>query len=155
MRRSDREITDLDVICEGIEKCDTCRLGLVENGQAYIVPMSFGFERRENRLFFYFHSAGEGRKIGLMKKNQRVSFELDRAHLLVEGERACDYGMKYQCVMGTGSIVFLEGEEKLHGLHCLMKHYTDKKALEYSSATADKVLVFRLEAEEISCKEHK
>ena len=38
MRRSDREVTDLQTIKEIIRACDCCRLGLCDAGKVYIVP---------------------------------------------------------------------------------------------------------------------
>ncbi len=40
MRRSDREITDFQEIIAIMNRCDVCRLGLVDsNGYPYIVPL--------------------------------------------------------------------------------------------------------------------
>ena len=54
MRRKDREVTDDGTIDEIIRSAHCLRLGLVDNGIAYIVPMSFGFENREGKRIFYF-----------------------------------------------------------------------------------------------------
>lgn len=40
---------------EIVAECDCCRLGLVDNGEAYIVPMNFGFEDAGSALTLYFH----------------------------------------------------------------------------------------------------
>lgn len=45
---------------EIVAECDCCRLGLVDNGKAYIVPMNFGFEDAGSALTLYFHCAAEG-----------------------------------------------------------------------------------------------
>ena len=65
MRRRDREITDREKMLEIVAECDCCRLGLVDNGEAYIVPMNFGFEDAGSALTLYFHCAAEGRKLDL------------------------------------------------------------------------------------------
>lgn len=41
MRRKDREITDLNKICEVMEKCICLHLGLNDNEKKYIVPLNF------------------------------------------------------------------------------------------------------------------
>ena len=41
MRRKDREITDRDCIDDIIEACDCCRLGFCDEGEPYIVPVSY------------------------------------------------------------------------------------------------------------------
>jgi len=44
MRRNDREVNDEMKIDSIIKSCDCCRLGFVENNEAYILPLNFGFE---------------------------------------------------------------------------------------------------------------
>ena len=77
MRRRDREITDREKMLEIVAECDCCRLGLVDNGEAYIVPMNFGFEDAGSALTLYFHCAAEGRKLDLIGSGADVSFEMD------------------------------------------------------------------------------
>lgn len=50
MRRQDRKITDPAMICAVLDKCRTLHLGLVEDGRAYIVPLNYGWTRRERAL---------------------------------------------------------------------------------------------------------
>ena len=61
MRRKDREITDSARIDAVIRGCDCCRLGFCDAGEVYILPLNFGYENREGKRTFYFHSAREGR----------------------------------------------------------------------------------------------
>lgn len=110
MRRKDREITDYTQMLEMLDGCDCCRLGLIDNGAAYIVPLNFGYANQDGKLTLYFHSALEGKKIDLMKQQSVVSFEMDQKHALMEGAIACDYSYHYECVMGQGKI------------HILLKH---------------------------------
>ena len=63
MRRKNREVTDRARIEEIIRSCHVCRLGFVDDGRAYIVPMNFGYVEEDGKYVFYFHSAKEGRKI--------------------------------------------------------------------------------------------
>ena len=62
MRRKDREISDYSEIIRIIESCSVCRLGLMDENEAYIVPMNFGYIVENKDLTLYFHSAKEGRK---------------------------------------------------------------------------------------------
>ena len=63
MRRKDREITDFHKMIEILNACDCCRIGLVDENEAYIVPMNFGYEVVDNSLTLYFHCAKEGKKL--------------------------------------------------------------------------------------------
>lgn len=155
MRRVDREVTDPARIRAVIEACRCCRLGLSAGGEAYIVPMSFGFTEESGTYSFYFHSATEGRKLDILRQNSAVSFEMDTGYELVSAPAACGYTARYQCVMGTGRVTFAEAaEEKRQGLSHIMRHYTDKGDWDFPDAACEHVCVFRLEAETLSCKEH-
>ncbi len=61
MRRKDREVTDQKKIEEIIQACDCCRIGLADDGKAYIVPLSFAYVREGGKGCFYFHGASRGR----------------------------------------------------------------------------------------------
>ena len=75
MRRKDREVTDDYQIDTIITSCNCCRLGFYDQDSVYIVPLSFGYEKKAGTRIFYFHSAKQGKKIQLMKTNARVGFE--------------------------------------------------------------------------------
>lgn len=154
MRRKDREVTDPGRIREIISACQCCRIGLCDQGRAYIVPLNFGYTEKDGRYTFYFHSAKEGRKISLIAQNGYAAFEMDRAHQLIHGEIACKYSARYQCVMGGGRISFVEDPaEKRTGLTAIMRQTTGKDQWEFEEKMLGVVCVFKLEAEELSCKE--
>ena len=153
MRRVDHEVTDPVKIREIITACTCCRIGLCDNGQAYIVPLNFGFVEKDGHYTLYFHSAKEGRKIDLLRKTDRVSFEMDTGYELVTGERACNYSARYQCIMGAGTVMMLEDPaEKMEGLTAIMNHAAGRKAWQFDSAVMERTCVVRLEVEELTCK---
>lgn len=156
MRRKDREVTDYEKMFEIVKACDCCRLGLVDEEGAYIVPLNFGYENQEGRLSLYFHSAGEGKKIELLKKQSRVSFEMDTRHGLVEGKTACAYSYLFQSVMGRGEIELLQAyEEKAHGLGLVMAHYAEGTDWAFPEKMVNGMSVMKLTVTEWSCKEHR
>lgn len=155
MRRSDREITDYDKMLEIAKKCDCLRLGLLDDNEVYIVPLNFGLEDCNGKLVMYCHGALEGRKIELINRNGKASFEMDRKHELVEGHNACSYSYKYQSIMGTAAVEIVENsEEKAHGLSVLMSHYSDNFLGEFQKEMLDSVSVIKIIADKWSCKEH-
>ena len=159
MRRADREITDINEIMAVIKSCSCCRLGFNDNGEVYIIPLNFGFEFKSSKIIFYFHGAKEGRKIGLIENSPQVGFELDTNHrvysLHVDGT-ACDYTAAYKSVIGTGKVsIVSDYEEKIHGLNLLMEQSTGKRDWAFDDKMLNSVAVFKLEADKISCKEHK
>lgn len=155
MRRKDREINDEKQIDEIIEKCDCCRLGFNSEDGAYIVPLSFGYEKQYGRRYFYFHSAAEGRKIDLIKIGGKVGFELDCGYQLHTADSACGYTAAFSSVIGTGRVELLtETDDKIYGLGRLMKQAAGLEGCEFSPEMLAQVCVFRLEVTELSCKVH-
>ena len=155
MRRKDREITDFSKMLEVLSSCDCCRLGLTDEGQAYIVPMNFGYEAAGGSLILYFHSAGEGRKIRLIPRQDTVSFEADCRHALIEGGSPCAFSYRYQSVMGTGKLELLSGQEaKIHGLEKIMEHYTNASHWDFRPEMVERAAVLRLTVLDWSCKMH-
>jgi len=123
MRRSEKEITDRAEIDAVIRSCKACRLGLSDDGQPYIVPLSFGYDGEA----LYFHSATEGRKLDILRKNNRVCVEFDVLEGLEKAREACAWGIRYRSVIGEGSATILEDlEEKKKAFAILMAQYSDK-----------------------------
>ena len=84
-----------------------------------------------------------------------VGFELDVNYALVEGEEACRHTARFQSVIGTGRVSFVEeASQKEAALQALMLHNTGKDGWTFSGAMLDSVRVFKLEVETLSCKEH-
>ncbi|MGL5540462.1 MAG: pyridoxamine 5'-phosphate oxidase family protein, partial [Erysipelotrichaceae bacterium] len=104
MRRKDREVSEFSKIIEIIDQCHICRLGFCDGEEVYIVPLNFGYESKEEKITFYFHSAKEGRKIELIKKGMPVGFEMDTNYHLHGGPLACDYTAAFDSVIGNGTI---------------------------------------------------
>lgn len=155
MRRKDREITDEKQIDEIIRRCDCCRLGFNDDGEVYIVPLSFGYEKLDGKRDFYFHSAAEGRKIDLIKRGGMVGFELDCGYQLHTADAACGYTAAFSSVIGTGRAEILAGtEDKIHGLERLMEHTAGLEGCTFSPDMLEQVCVFRLEVTQLSCKVH-
>jgi len=152
MRRSEKEITDSEIIRSVLIEGDICRLGLIDHGQAYIVPMNFGYEDN----YIYFHSAGEGTKIDILKENPEVSFEIDIRHRIRENEKACSWSASYMSVMGSGRVDFiLDQPGKVRALNVIMNKYSGRADWHYNDETVKKTTLFRLFIKEISCKESK
>ncbi len=155
MRRKDREITEDSRIIETIENCKCCRLGFNDNGEVYIVPMNFGYIKKEDKLTLYFHSAKEGRKISLIKSMDRVGFEMDTGYELTIGKSPCEYSAKFQSIIGNGNVSIVEGEEeKKFALQRIMYQNTKEEMWEFEEKMIHAVCVFKVEVTKLSCKAH-
>lgn len=155
MRRKDREVTNRTQLADIINRCICCRIGFNDEGRVYIVPLNFGYEKKEDSFVFYFHGAHEGRKIDLIYKSPYVGFEMDTNYKLNESETACGYSARFQSIIGNGAVKIVDDmEEKLHGLNLIMEHNAGANRWDFDTKMLNAVTVFKLEADEISCKEH-
>ena len=126
MRRKDREITNFNEMIEIIKKCDSCVLALNDEGFPYLVPMNFGMDIEEGQLYLYFHCAKEGRKLELIQKDNRASFEMDCEHKLVLQEEEMECSMGYASVIGQGTIELVAEDDKFDALKILMGQYRSR-----------------------------
>ena len=80
---------------------------------------------------------------------------LDTGYRLQGAEAACGYTAAFQSVIGEGPIRVVEtAEEKRRGLAAIMHQATCCGDWTFPDAAVDAVCVLRLDAEELSCKEH-
>ena len=148
MRRKDKEITDIKEIEEIISKSTVCHLALSLDNTPYVVPLSFGYKDK----IIYFHSAKQGKKVDILKANNKVCFEFDIDHELVESEKACSWSMKFRSVIGFGKAYFIENmEEKQKALDIIMQNYSDKTFL-FEEKRINSILVGKIDIKEITGK---
>jgi nitroimidazol reductase NimA-like FMN-containing flavoprotein (pyridoxamine 5'-phosphate oxidase superfamily) len=149
MRRKDREITDRSIMEKILEKSEICRVAMCDENMPYIVPMNFGY--KDGCLFL--HSAAEGRKIEILKKNQNVCFEVETECESVKAEISCEWSMKYQSVIGFGKAHFLEEtEQKINGLDVIVEKYTGRPYTNYTEEVLKRLAVIRVDIESVTGK---
>jgi len=119
--------SDKDAIEAIIRECQVCYVGMVdEDNSPYVVPFNFGYEDG----FIYLHSAREGRKMDILKKNNRVCVSFSTGHELRHQSEgvACSYSMKYKSVIAFGHVEFIEDfDQKVSILNKVMMHYTGRE----------------------------
>ncbi len=150
MRRTDKEVTDPNVIRDILIHSKICRLGLVDNGEAYIVPVNYVYE--EGSLFV--HSAGEGRKMEILERDSKVAFEIEIYSETVPAEIACKWGTKYRSVMGLGTVTILrDSESKRSKFDMLMKKYGDGNQLIYDESALEKSVILQVKVDSCTGKQ--
>ena len=152
MRRTDRQIEDPSAIMHILQEADACRIAMCDDNVPYIVTMNFGFGK-DGLASLYFHSAYEGKKINILKKNNLVCFQADIGHELFLHSVSCGCSMKYQSVVGMGRMSFVDDlPEKLEALQAIMTHYTKKPEHVFKEELVKRTMIMRLDIEEISAK---
>ena len=169
MRRKDREITGKDEIESIILQCKTCHVAMVDHGLPYVVPLSFGYqfvnsdtvetvctvEPRHimtpvhtvtlmHTLELYFHSAWEGKKLDIFRRNNKVCFEMACEGESVHPENPCSSGYYFASVIGDGKVVFIQDNgEKCGALSLMAKHQLGKDVV-FSADQAETVCVYKI-----------
>jgi len=120
MRRLDKEITDQTILDEILHNSQVVRVAFSIDNVPHIVPLSFGYF--DNKLFI--HSATEGSKIEMIRKNNYVCFEMELHSEIMKDNIACNWTTKYRSIIGWGRIFIIEDhEEKIKGLDVIMEKY--------------------------------
>ena len=149
MRRDDKEIKSKKDIEWILQKAEILRISFSEDNQPYLVPMNFAYH--DNCI--YLHSAPEGRKIDILKNNDRVCFEVDIQTQIVKDSQPCNWSMRYFSVIGFGIAHFVdEIEDKKDALDTLMKRYSSQSSFEYSEADLEGVAVIKIEIDQLTGK---
>jgi len=149
MRRQDKAITEQEEIEKILRVGTICQLAFAADPVPYIVTLNYGYH--DNAL--YFHAAVEGRKLDLIRQHGQAAFTVVLDRGLITGEQACDWSIRYQSVVGFGTIALLESaEEKRLGLDRLMAHYSEDD-FSYPDKMIQATAVFKLEIGEMTAKQ--
>lgn len=156
MRRQDRAIRDLEEIKAVLDRCKVCRVGMVEEGKPYIVPLNFGYRLEGEALTLWFHSAPRGRKLDILRENPQVCFEMDCDHLLTgEGTEACVYSYHFSSIMGEGVMELVEDPaQKVEGLKRLMEQAAGPADYTFDPGAVGGTAVLRLRVDWYTGKRH-
>jgi nitroimidazol reductase NimA-like FMN-containing flavoprotein (pyridoxamine 5'-phosphate oxidase superfamily) len=150
MRRHDKEIKDRKVIDSILENAGICRLGLVDNGEAYIVPVNYAY--KEGTI--YIHSAPHGRKMDIIRMNKFVSFEITGSEEIIVNEVPCEWSAKYRSVMGTGIITIENNPDlKKAGMDLIMMKYGAKGELSYDEGSFSRMVLLKLRINAVTGKQ--
>ncbi len=140
MRRRDCEISEVRLMEKILQKAQVCRIGLIDEGVPYVVPVHFGY--RDGRL--YFHSAAEGKKLDLIRARPEVGFEVDIMVEMVAKASPCNWSTRYASVIGVGNAVLLaEPQAKRRAMEIIFAHYSPRPPL-FSDHDLEQVAVVEI-----------
>ncbi len=149
MRRRDKAVTEQSAIEKILRMGKTCQLAFTAEPVPYLVTLNYGYH--DGTL--YFHSAREGHKIDLVRKNGQAAFTVALDLGLVKGENACDWSVRFQSVVGHGKISLLESpEDKQQGLDLFMAQYSAEK-FSYPDKIIQATAVFKLVISKMTVKQ--
>ena len=145
MRRKDREVTDINEIEKILLQCKTCHVAMVEDGVPYVVPLSYGYRiLNDNLLELYFHSALQGKKLNILRKNNRVCFEITYEGQPKHADAPCKFGLYFASVIGYGDTVFIDDtDKKSETLSIMFRHQTGTDVI-FTAEQCENVSVFKI-----------
>lgn len=152
MTRREREVTDMEEITRILEESRIVHIGLCDGDQPYVLPMNYGYVFEEGKLVLYLHGAKKGYKYDVIRKNPKVSFEMECDVVPFEGRIACQYGTAYASIIGRGKAEIIDDvDEKIKGLAVLMKTQTGKD-FRFDEKLVSIVNVIRITASDFTAK---
>ncbi len=137
MRRANREIRDPEKLREILDRCDSCRLAMNAGEFPYLVALNYGYEYEDGRLTLYFHSAKEGRKLDLLRKDPHVAFQMDCDHVFRHLDRGMHCTMDYRSIMGTGIAELVSDRAEMQkAVDLMLRHHQSPPGFEVTDAAA-------------------
>ena len=150
MRRKEKEIKDQDRLIEILHNEQVCRIGFNDYPYPYIIPLHFVYDNDH----IFFHCAKIGKKMDLIKKDGHVCFELDKQISIQSSGIACEWGTRFQSIIGAGFAEVIKNKpEKTIALNLLMKKYSGRSDWEFMKKGINDVSVIRIDIREMKGKE--
>jgi uncharacterized protein len=149
MRRAEKQIKNRREIDTILSRATICRIGLIDQGIPYIVPLNFGY--KDNCL--YFHSAPDGKKIELLKRNPTVCFEAEDDLAIINTGIPCKWSMHYKSIIGQGAASFItEPDQKKEALSVIVDHYSPGTSYEFPEKNLNDIIIIKIEINQITGK---
>ena len=149
MRKHEREITDRTAVASIIHRASVCRLAMVDGDWPYVVPLCFGYCNGT----LYFHCAREGKKLDVLKRNDRVCVEFDLDQEPVTSESPCEWTMPYESVIGFGRASLVDDPgSKQKALDAIMEHYGARGPFSYHEKDLARALIIQVTIESMTGK---
>jgi len=151
MRLREKEITDRREVEELLMKEKVCRFGMCDGDTPYVLPTTYGYKDG----VMYFHSSKHGRKMDVLKQNNRVCFVVDTGHQLVQGplETSCKSTIKFMSVVGTGRAKMVEDPvEKRNAMDVIMAQMFGQSAFKYSDEGIRDMAIVRIDIDSLTGK---
>jgi len=149
VRRRDREIADRGEIDRIIRSSLVCRIATANEGEPYVVPVSFGYDSQA----LYIHTAKTGRKLDFFAANNRVCFEFEaNVSLKVDDDDPCEWSFAFESIIGYGRISEISDRAgKAHGLNQIMLHYSNRE-WDFDETSLATTRVWRIEIDSVTGK---
>jgi len=145
-------VTDMNEIVKILDSSKVVHVGMIDGDEPYVVPMNYGYTLEDGKLTLWLHCAKRGRKLDVLRTNNKVFFEMECGIQPFDGDIACRYGISYSSIMGRGTAEIVEDTElKKAALTHLMKTQTGKD-FEFEDKMASIVSIIKIDTVEFTAK---
>ena len=145
-------VTDIDEIVKILDNSKVVHVGMIDGDEPYVVPMNYGNTLEDGKLTLWLHCAKRGRKLDVLRTNNKVFFEMECGIQPFEGDIACRYGISYSSIMGRGTAEIVEDVEvKKAALSHLMKAQTGMD-FEFEDKMTTIVSIIKIDTIEFTAK---
>lgn len=152
MNKSEREITDIEEIKDLISRGKYTIISLAMEGAPYIVTMSYGYDRDNDRI--YFHTAKKGLKLDIIRNNPACTSTIIEDLGYQNGE--CSH--RYRSVVLYGKMrEVTDLDEMKRGMMTMFTHLEDEPDILRSrflgnDEAYDKICVLRMDISSMTGK---
>jgi uncharacterized protein len=126
LRRGDKAITEVAELNRILDGASVLRLGMVDEGRPYVVPLNFA--REGDTLWM--HCATAGRKVECLRRDPGVCVEVDHFLAIVEGtdfDPCNGWTTRYESVIGFGTAeIVVDEQDKVRGLLAIMRKFSGR-----------------------------
>jgi nitroimidazol reductase NimA-like FMN-containing flavoprotein (pyridoxamine 5'-phosphate oxidase superfamily) len=126
IRYSERAILDDEILISLLETAMVGRIGMLAEGEPYIVPMNYAYERAVGGPLgrVIIHGANQGRMVRALAANPAVCFEIDTYLATIPDPVLCEYDTAYASVICQGQARLLTDlEERTMALRVFARKY--------------------------------
>jgi nitroimidazol reductase NimA-like FMN-containing flavoprotein (pyridoxamine 5'-phosphate oxidase superfamily) len=150
MRKANQEIRDESVIEEILAGARICRIAMMDGERPYILPFNYGYRDR----CIYIHSAPEGKKIELLKRDNRVCFEIEHTVRIIKDEKACNWSTLYRSLVGYGTVeIITDPVGKQQGLEILMAQHGAPGRTDFDRKSMNRMVILKLTITSVTGKQ--
>lgn len=104
----EREVTELELICAMLDEMQILTLAMNdEDGIPYALPISFGYEVKDDKLLVYTHFMKRGKKVDLLKKDSHVGLSFSMFNDFPDRKYKGHYH-DYRSVMAKGTMEMVD-----------------------------------------------
>lgn len=152
MRRKEKHMNDPAAIAAVLHSADVLHLGMCDDGWPYVTPVNFVYDDG----VILIHSARKGRKMDILRRNDRVCIQVETDTALVEPaspDNACQYTMRFKSVIGFGrAAIHTDTPTLTRGLAALMARYSSRP-FRFPDAILDKTAIIAVRLDAVTGKQ--